>query len=247
MLALITNKSYNAIFKLNGIIMSSPEKKLKSPIAIAFVPKICEASDSNLLQDVEAFLTIFKGCVRKKAVFAKIPLNEAFVVLEEKDLSDCNIGLIVYIYRNQSGRGCRLKRLTVPTNAINAELSQGTGSNIVEADCIISYHYEQRVIKGPETTEFINKLIKVLRHRSFNLKQYEQPFFSIDMQILGLFTSVVGIAIVAITFTAFGALALPGIMAGTALTVIGLGLFAKSWSSSNDAPPSMEANLESNV
>jgi hypothetical protein len=227
--------------------MSKPATGSKQ-IAVAFVPKKCTDSDPYPSREVEAFLTIFKDCVSKEADFAKIPLNEAFVVLPEKKLSKYNIGKIVYIYPNQGNSGCRAER-TIPlvAGALNVELSQGAGSHAFASDCIITYHYGQGATTGLETTRFINKLIKVLRHPSFNLKQYEQPSFSIDMQILGLFTSVVGIAIVAITFTAFGALALPGIMAGTALTVIGLGLFAKSWSDSQDAPPSMEANLESNV
>jgi hypothetical protein len=225
--------------------MSKPATGSKQ-IAVAFVPKKCTDSDPYPSREVEAFLTIFKDCVSKEADFAKIPLNEAFVVLPEKKLSKYNIGKIVYIYPNQGNSGCRLT-LPLAEGAFNVELSQGSGCNAFEPDCIITYVSGQGVTKGTETNRFINKLVAALRDPSFGLKKYEKQFFAIDMQILGLFTSILGIAIVAVAFTALNAVALPGVVAGTVLTATGLGLFAKSWSDSQDAPPSMKANLESNV
>jgi hypothetical protein len=213
-------------------------------IAVAFVPKQCKDSDPFPYPEAEAFLTIFKECVRKEADFAKIPLDEAFVVLTEEKLSEYNIGRIVYIYPNQGGSGCSGEHtFPLAAGAFNVELSQGAGSQAFESDCIITYHYGQGVTKGRETNRFINKLTAALRDPSFGLKKYERQFSAIDMQFLGLFTSILGIAIMAVAFTAFNAVALPGVVAGAVLTATGLGLFVNNWRCSQEDSTSREANL----
>jgi hypothetical protein len=68
--------------------------------------------------------------------------------------------LTVRVYANQSGRGCRLER--IPDSArrdINVELSQGTGSNIVAPDRIITCHYEKGPMEGPETEQCFATLL----------------------------------------------------------------------------------------
>jgi hypothetical protein len=72
--------------------------------------------------------------------------------------------LTVRVYANQSGRGCRLQRIpdVDPQRDVNVELSQGTGSNIVAPDRIITYHYEEGAMEGPETTQCLETLIAVV-------------------------------------------------------------------------------------
>jgi hypothetical protein len=69
--------------------------------------------------------------------------------------------LTVRVYANQSGRGCRLERISDldPRRDVNVELSQGTGSNIVAPERIVTYHYAEGAMEGPETEQCFATLL----------------------------------------------------------------------------------------
>jgi hypothetical protein len=113
----------------------------------------------RLIEETRKIAHMFTLCAVAKNTKVMGVVDEA---AHKAPLDRC---LTVRVYANQSGKGCRLQRIpdVDPRRDVNVELSQGTGSNIVAPDRIITYHYEKGAIEGPETEQCFATLLALAR------------------------------------------------------------------------------------